>query len=153
MATPSRYNVLPTLIIFLSAISLWLISGFNAPRYQDASVDASFFPTIVSLVMVLLSCLMLYHHIRSNGNRQTTCSDDPLVPSGALLGMLFIAYYVLLIAVVGYLLASFVAFSTYLLALKVKRLSYYIAAWSFVTIIYYLFGEVFVIALPQTMWS
>ncbi|GAL19011.1 hypothetical protein JCM19235_2434 [Vibrio maritimus] len=39
----SRHVIFPSLMIIFGALSLYFISQFAEPRFQDASVDAKFF--------------------------------------------------------------------------------------------------------------
>ena len=44
----NRNIVFPSIVIVLSAIILFVIGQFAEPRFQDASVDAKFFPTVIA---------------------------------------------------------------------------------------------------------
>ncbi|GAK20703.1 hypothetical protein JCM19052_1203 [Vibrio sp. JCM 19052] len=70
----------------------------------------------------------------------------------AIFGIGFLVAYALLIHIIGYLIASLIAFTAYLVFFKVKKPLYYLIAWCFVFGVYYLFGEVFYIALPQGLY-
>lgn len=141
----NRNIVFPSIVIVLSAIILFVIGQFAEPRFQDASVDAKFFPTVIAIGQILLCIALIIQHKLKKSPEQL----DPLVTKMATYAVGFIIGYALLISQIGYLFASLVAFTVYLLFFKVKKPLYYIVAWVFVGCVYYLFGEVFYIALPE----
>ncbi|OBT17213.1 tripartite tricarboxylate transporter TctB family protein [Vibrio sp. UCD-FRSSP16_10] len=145
----NRNVVFPSLIIALSAVILVLIGQFSEPRFQDASVDAKFFPTAIAIAQILICIALLIQHKLKSIKEE----DQPAIFSKmAVFGVAFLIGYALLINVIGYLFASLVAFTVYLILFKVKKPVYYIVAWTFVCGVYYLFGEVFYIALPEGLF-
>lgn len=142
----SRHVIFPSLMIIFGALSLYFISQFAEPRFQDASVDAKFFPSVVAIAIILLSGVLVIQHVVQ---KQLAKEELPIFTKLSLFGLAFLGGYALLIHVVGYLIASFIAFTIYLIVFKVKKPLYYAVAWAFVYGIYYLFGEVFIIALPE----
>jgi hypothetical protein len=76
-------------------------------------------------------------------------NQEPMISRMAIFGAVFLVAYAILISITGYLIASLIAFTAYLIYFKVKKPLYYGVAWTFVFCVYYLFGEVFYIALPQ----
>lgn len=141
----SRNVIFPCLIIALSALILPVIAQFEQPRFQDASVNAQFFPTVIVIMQIVICIALLIQHKL----KKTATNTLPIFSKMALFGVIFLCFYALLISAIGYLYASLVAFTAYLMFFKVKRPLYYIIAWVFVFSIYYLFGEVFYIALPD----
>ncbi len=140
----NRNILFPSLIMVLSLVILFLIGQFDEPRFQDASVNAKFFPTIIAIGQIIICiALIIQQKIKPAFNQGAITSKM------ALIGILFLIGYAFLISLIGYLYASLLSFTIYLIGFKVKNLLYYVVAWSFVFVIYYLFGEVFYIALPQ----
>ncbi|AXT72993.1 tripartite tricarboxylate transporter TctB family protein [Vibrio sp. dhg] len=144
----NRSVIFPSLIIVLSAIILAVISQFEQPRFQDASVNAQFFPTVIVIMQIIICIALLVQYklkkIESNG--------QPILSKMALFGLIFLCCYAVLISIIGYLYASLIAFTIYLVFFKIKKPLYYVVAWVFVFSIYYLFGEVFYIALPDGLF-
>lgn len=142
----NRHVFFPSLVIVCSAIILVLIGQFAEPRFQDASVDAKFFPMVIAIAQVIICiALIVQHKMKSN----KTANEPPVFSRMAIFGAVFLIGYVLLISVVGYLIASLLAFTAYLVFFKIKKPLFYLVAWIFVLCVYYLFGEVFYISLPQ----
>ncbi|UYI50078.1 tripartite tricarboxylate transporter TctB family protein [Vibrio natriegens] len=144
----NRNVIFPSLIIVLSAIILAVISQFEQPRFQDASVNAQFFPTVIAIMQIIICIALLVQYklkkIESDG--------QPILSKMALFGLIFLCCYAVLISIIGYLYASLIAFTIYLVFFKIKKPLYYVVAWVFVFSIYYLFGEVFYIALPDGLF-
>lgn len=144
----NRNVIFPSLIIVLSAIILAVISQFEQPRFQDASVNAQFFPTVIAIMQIIICIALLVQYklkkIESDGK--------PILSKMALFGLIFLCCYAVLISIIGYLYASLIAFTIYLVFFKIKKPLYYVVAWVFVFSIYYLFGEVFYIALPDGLF-
>ncbi|CAH0526132.1 tripartite tricarboxylate transporter TctB family protein [Vibrio hippocampi] len=141
----NRNMIFPSLIIVISAIVLVIISQFAEPRFQDASVDAKFFPTAIAIIQILI-CIALIVQVRI---KKLAANQQPIFSKMAAFGVGFLIAYAVLISVIGYLYASLVAFTAYLIFFKVKKPLFYAVAWAFVFCVYYLFGEVFYIALPE----
>lgn len=141
----NRNVLFPALMIILSAILLVIITQFAVPRYQDASVGAGFFPTIIAIIQIVICCALIIQYKK----KKNPSKEAPLVSRKSIFGVCFVIGYALLISLVGYLIASLVGFTFYLIYYKIKKPLYYVIAWVFVFIIYYLFGEVFVISLPE----
>ncbi|GLS90499.1 hypothetical protein GCM10007916_15660 [Psychromonas marina] len=141
----NRNILFPALIIALSAILLVLISQFPEPRFQDAPVGADFFPAAIAIIQIIICGVLIVQH----KNNKKTVKEEPLLSSKSIFGVVFLIAYAVLISLVGYLLASLIGFTFYLIYYKVKKPLYYIVAWIFVFTIYFLFGEVFVISLPE----
>lgn len=141
-----RNVVFPSLIILISAIAFVLIGQFADPMYQEASVDAKFFPRVIVIAQILLCVtLIIQHKIKD----KQTQKSEPLFSKLSVFGLVFLASYAVLISLLGYLIASLIAFVSYLVYFKVKKPLYYAVAVGFVFGIYYLFGTVFVIVLPE----
>ncbi|GAB7218338.1 tripartite tricarboxylate transporter TctB family protein [Vibrio comitans] len=145
----NRNIVFPSLIIALSAVILVLIGQFAEPRFQDASVDAKFFPTAIAVAQIIICIALLVQHKLKSINTE---AQPAIFSKMAMFGVIFLIGYALLINLIGYLLASLVAFTIYLVLFKVKKPLYYVVAWTFVFGVYYLFGEVFYIALPEGLF-
>jgi hypothetical protein len=141
----NRNIFFPALIIAISAILLVLISQFPEPRFQDAPVGADFFPAVVAILQIIICGVLIVQH----KNKKETVKQAPLISSKSVFGIVFLIGYAVLISLVGYLIASLIGFTFYLLYYKVKKPLYYVFAWVFVFTIYFLFGEVFVISLPE----
>lgn len=141
----NRNVIFPSLIMVLSAVVLAVITQFAEPRFQDASVDAKFFPTAIAILQIII-CIALV--VQSKVKNAATKSS-PIFSRMAVFGVIFLICYAVLISIVGYLYASLIAFTAYLIFFKVKKPLFYLVAWIFVFCVYYLFGEVFYIALPQ----
>lgn len=143
-----RNVVFPSIVILLSAIAFFFIGQFDEPMYQEASVDAKFFPRAIVIGQIILCiALMLQHKAKSKLN--STQETSPIFSKLSIFGLGFLVGYAVLMSFVGYLIASVIAFISYLAYFKVKKPLYYFVAVSFVFGIYYLFGTVFVIVLPE----
>lgn len=141
----NRNVFFPTLMILLSAVILGIITQFSEPMYQDSSVGAGFFPTIVAIIQILICCVLIIQY----KNKKKPAKEAPLLSGKSVFGISFVIGYAVLISLVGYLIASLIGFTFYLLYYKIKKPLYYAIAWIFVFAIYFLFGEVFVISLPE----
>ncbi|PKF63303.1 tripartite tricarboxylate transporter TctB family protein [Psychromonas sp. psych-6C06] len=141
----NRNIIFPALMIIVSMITLVLITQFAVPRYQDASVGAGFFPAIIAIIQVFICCVLIFQYLQKKAHQKET----PLISRESIFGVLFLIGYALLISLIGYLYASLIGFTLYLVYYKIKQPLYYVIAWVFVLSIYYLFGEVFVISLPE----
>ncbi len=141
----NRNVIFPSLIMVLSAVVLAVITQFAEPRFQDASVDAKFFPTAIAILQIII-CIAL---IVQSKVKNAVADSSPIFSRMAIFGVIFLICYAVLISIVGYLYASLIAFTAYLVFFKVKKPLFYLVAWIFVFCVYYLFGEVFYIALPQ----
>ncbi|MGX9417528.1 tripartite tricarboxylate transporter TctB family protein [Vibrio sp. RC27] len=144
----NRNTILPMTVIVISVVLLFLINDFDLPLYRDASVGAQFFPTMIAIIQIIL-CIVLIAKDRMNKEPAEETSSKPIFSKLALYGIIFLLSYALIMQVFGYLIASLVCFTAYLLFLKVKKVSYYVTAWVFVFSVYYIFGEVFFIMLPE----
>lgn len=144
-----RDIVFPGLMIVISAIVLVLISQFDEPHFQDASVNAQFFPSVIAIAQILI-CIALI--VQRKLKAPTENKPLPVFSKMAVFGIGFLIAYASLINLVGYLIASLIAFTVYLMFFKVKKPMYYVIAWAFVFGVYYLFGEVFYISLPQGLF-
>jgi ABC-type xylose transport system permease subunit len=133
-------------MIVLSLVLLMIITQFDAPMYQDAPVGAGFFPAVVASIQILICCVLI---IQYKNKKNKANQEEPLVSSKSIFGITFLIGYAVLISLVGYLVASLVGFTYYLIVNKIKKPFYYLFAWIFVFVIYFLFGEVFVISLPE----
>ncbi len=141
----NRNLVFPSLIIILSAITLVVVSQFAEPRFQDASVDAKFFPAVIAIFQIVICiALIIQSKLKSSPEYQ-----EGIFSKMAWFAVGFLFGYALLIHLLGYLFASLIAFTAYLLFFKVRKPLMYMVAWVFVFSVYYLFGEVFYISLPQ----
>ena len=152
----NRNVIFPSIIIVLSALAFAVITQFDKPMYQDASVDAKFFPMVIVIAQIVICIVLLiqYKYKQSHIEEDSPVSkEEPLVSKMSLFGVAFLIGYALLISVIGYLFASLFAFVFYLLYFKIKKPLYYIVAIVFVLAVYYLFGEVFYISLPEAVWS
>ncbi|MFA0442766.1 tripartite tricarboxylate transporter TctB family protein [Vibrio sp. 10N.286.49.C2] len=141
-----RNIVFPSLMIIFSVLALVVISQFNEPRFQDASVDAKFFPMVVSIAIIIISIALMIQSKLKNSIPQNL---SPVFTKLSIFGFCFLIGYAVLISFIGYLYATLFAFTFYLVAFKITKPLYYLIAWAFVFGIYYLFGEVFVISLPE----
>ncbi|GLR02762.1 tripartite tricarboxylate transporter TctB family protein [Vibrio hyugaensis] len=144
-----RDIIFPCLMIVISAIILVIISQFDKPHFQDASVNAQFFPSVIAIAQIII-CIALIAQRKLKAPLKT--NSLPLFSKMAVFGIGFLIAYAVLINLVGYLIASLIAFTVYLMCFKVKKPLYYLIAWVFVFGVYYLFGEVFYISLPQGLF-
>lgn len=143
----NRDVVFPILMIVMSAMVLAVIPNFTMPSYQqDASVGANFFPTVLAISQIVICIALL---VQRKVNQQDTTDKNPIFSKMSLFGLGFLIGYAVLISLAGYLIASLLAFTLYLAYLRTKKVAYYIVAWVFVFVVYYLFGHVFVISLPE----
>lgn len=145
----NRNIIFPSIIIFLSAVAFAVITQFDKPMYQDASVDAKFFPMVIVIAQIILCLILIFQHI----SKKSKIKEEPLITKMSLFGIFYILGYAILISIIGYLYASLITFLFYLVYFKVKKPLYYIVALAFVLIVYYLFGEVFYISLPEAFWA
>ncbi|MDP5254966.1 MULTISPECIES: tripartite tricarboxylate transporter TctB family protein [unclassified Vibrio] len=139
-------SIFLSLVIAACSCVLFLVTQFEQPRFQDASVDAKFFPSMVAIGQIILCVILL---LQNKWQKRTSDGEADIFSKMSALGVMYIVSYVLLINLLGYLLATLAAFTVYLFALHIRKISYYLVAWSFVAVVYYLFGEVFYIALPE----
>ncbi|MEJ6077331.1 tripartite tricarboxylate transporter TctB family protein [Vibrio sp. 1-Bac 57] len=151
----NRNIFFPSLIILLSLIFLVFISQFPEPRYQDAPVGAGFFPAVIAVLQIIICSVLIFQYKQKQNNQQADkqkqqeTNEIPLVSKHSIFGFTLLIGYAALITLVGYLPASLVGFTYYLVYYRVKKPLYYAIAWIFVFTIYFLFGEVFVISLPE----
>ena len=151
----NRNIFFPSLIILLSLIFLVFISQFPEPRYQDAPVGAGFFPAVIAVLQIIICSVLIFQYKQKQNNQQADkqkqqeTNEIPLVSKHSIFGFTLLIGYAALITLVGYLPASLVGFTYYLIYYRVKKPLYYAIAWIFVFTIYFLFGEVFVISLPE----
>lgn len=141
----NRNIIFPALMIAVSAILLVLINQFPEPRFQDAPVGADFFPAVIAIIQIIICGVLIAQHRSS----KKTVKEAPLLSRKSIFGIAFLIGYAVLISLVGYLLASLIGFTFYLIYYKIKKPLYYVVAWIFVFTIYFLFSEVFVISLPE----
>ncbi|GLO62588.1 hypothetical protein MACH09_30960 [Vibrio sp. MACH09] len=146
---PNRNIIFPSIVILFSALAFAVTTQFDEPMYQDASVDAKFFPMVISIALIVISFILLVQ----SKLEKSSAEQQAIMSKMALFGVAFLIGYALLISVVGYLLASLSAFIFYLLFFRIKKPLYYLVAVVFVLLVYYLFGEVFYISLPQAIWA
>ncbi|MGV3000865.1 tripartite tricarboxylate transporter TctB family protein [Vibrio sp.] len=140
-----RNLTFPFLMILMSIGALIVISQFDKPMFQDASVDAKFFPRVIAFGIIILSCVLMLQSII----QRTKQTLPPIFSKLSLFGVGFLILYASLIYFIGYLAASLIAFTSYLIFLKIKKPMYYVFSTIFVFFVYYLFSEVFFISLPQ----
>lgn len=145
----NRNIFFPGLMIFLSLIFLVLISQFEEPRYQDAPVGAGFFPAVIAIIQIIICSILIIQYKKKQKPQQAPKEEITLVSSHAIFGFTFLIGYAVLITLVGYLPASLIGFTYYLLFYRIKKPLYYVTAWVFVFAIYFLFSEVFIISLPE----
>ena len=141
----NRNIFFPGLMIFLSLIVLVLITQFPEPRYQDAPVGAGFFPTVVAIIQIIICSILITQHVKNKAAKK----EIKLITSHSIFGFTLLIGYAALILLVGYLPASLVGFTYYLVYYRVKKPLYYVVAWVFVFAIYFLFSDVFIISLPE----
>lgn len=151
---PSMFNrdiIFPVLIIIISAMVLAAIPQFTIPSYhqQDASVGAKFFPTVLGIAQILICIALL---VQRKMKKCKTTTSEKIFSKISLFGLFFLVAYAILINLIGYLIASLIMFTFYLVYLKTKKASYYFFAYFFVVVIYYLFSEVFLISLPEGIY-
>lgn len=145
----NRNVIFPSFIITISALAFAVITQFDKPRFQDASVDATFFPMVIVIAQIIICTILIIQHMY----KKSKIKQEPLFTKMSVFGIAYLIGYALLISVIGYLYASLAAFLIYLLFFKIKKPAYYIVAVTFVLVVYYLFGEVFYISLPEPIWS
>ena len=144
----NRDVVFPVLIMLISAITLAFIPQFSVPSYyqKEASVGAKFFPTVLATAQFLICIALLIQYKKSKIKPE---KPEKIFSKMSIFGLVFLIFYGFLIHFLGYLIASLIAFTLYLAYLKNKNLIYYLVAWIFVVAIYYLFGQIFLISLPE----
>lgn len=142
----NRNVVFPSLVILVSLVAFLIIGQFDEPMYQEASVDAKFFPKVIVIGQILLCIGLIFQYLHKNKGSDIA---SPIFSKRSLFGLAFLGGYTLLMSLVGYLIGSLIAFIAYLVYFKVKQPLYYVIAVSFVFGIYFLFGSVFVIVLPE----
>lgn len=141
----NRHIFFPSLVIIISLLILVGVTQFKLPLYQDAPVGAGFFPVVIAIIQIIICGVLIIQH----KNKKQTEKEEPLISKKSIFGILYLLGYTVLITLIGYLLASLVSFTFYLIYFKIKKPLYYAIAWVFVFTIYYIFGEVFYIALPE----
>jgi len=141
----NRHILFPSLIIIMSVLILIGITQFKLPLYQDAPVGAGFFPAVIAIIQIVICTVLMIQHKRTESPGQ----EAPLISKKSIFGIVYLITYALLISLIGYLLASLISFTFYLVYFKIKKPLFYAIAWIFVFAIYYVFGELFYIALPE----
>lgn len=141
----NRHIFFPSLVIIISFLVLVGVTQFKLPLYQDAPVGAGFFPTVVAIIQVLICGVLIIQH----KNKKHHEKEEPLISKKSIFGIVYLISYAVLITLIGYLFASLISFTFYLVYFKIKKPLYYAIAWIFVFTIYFVFGEVFYIALPE----
>lgn len=142
----SKNLAFPIVIIFISIMALFFISQFPTPSYEDSSVSSKFFPSAIAIIQIIIcSFIILGEYI----NRRNKSEDNALFNKYSLFGALFLIAYAALIYVFGYFISTLVAFIIYLFFFKSKNIWYYITALVFTSVVYYVFANVFYVALPE----
>lgn len=141
----NRHIFFPSLVIIISFLVLVGVTQFKLPLYQDAPVGAGFFPAVVAIIQVLICGVLIIQH----KNKKHHEKEEPLISKKSIFGIVYLISYAVLITLIGYLFASLISFTFYLVYFKIKKPLYYAIAWIFVFTIYFVFGEVFYIALPE----
>ena len=141
----NRHIFFPSLIIIVSLLVLVGVTQFQLPLYQDAPVGAGFFPAVVAIIQILICGVLIIQH----KNKKHHEKEEPLISKKSIFGIVYLIGYTVLITLIGYLFASLISFTFYLVYFKIKKPLYYVIAWIFVFAIYFIFGEVFYIALPE----
>ena len=136
----------PIIVIVLSCVALYFISQFSVPSFQDASVTSKFFPSAIAIIQIIICLFIILGEIL---NRKNTSYNTVLFNKYSVFGAVFIISYVVLIYVFGYFIATLTAFIAYLLFFKSRNVKYYITAVLFTSIVYYIFANVFYVALPE----
>ncbi|MDV7103850.1 tripartite tricarboxylate transporter TctB family protein [Vibrio sp. TH_r3] len=144
-----RNVIFPSIVILLSAVAFYLIGHFDEPMYQEASVDAKFFPRVIVIGQIILCLALIFQHRMKAQSNTESQQSNPIFSKLSIFGLGYLVAYAVLMSFVGYLIASLTAFIAYLIYFKVKKPLYYLIAIGFVLSIYYLFGTVFVIVLPE----
>lgn len=142
----NRNIIFPSLMIVFSAFVLFTIHHFDQPQFQDASVNAQFFPAVIAIAQVIICIALIIQH---KLKKTQTSASEAIFSKMAIFGIFYLIIYAIAINILGYLFASLLAFIAYLAIFKVTKPLYYIVATLFVVGVYYLFGEVFYISLPQ----
>jgi putative tricarboxylic transport membrane protein len=86
-------------LILLAGITIFTSRSF--PKAQGADVGAGFFPTILSIILIILSLTLIFSALRKGGH--TTEKTDW---KKAVLAMIFTFFYFLLLNYIGYLIAT-----------------------------------------------
>ncbi|MGB2079882.1 MAG: tripartite tricarboxylate transporter TctB family protein, partial [Vibrio sp.] len=102
-----RSLIFPALMILLSTVALVLIGQFEAPMFQDASVDATFFPKVIAIGIIILSVLIIIQEKIKPSQKDKA----PMFSKMAVFGVIFLIIYATLIHYLGYLIATLTAFT------------------------------------------
>jgi len=142
----SKNLAFPIIIILMSIVALFFISQFPSPSYQDSSVSSKFFPSAIAIIQIIIcSFIIVGEYI----NRKDKKENIPLFNKYSLFGALFLIGYAVLIYLSGYLISTLLAFVIYLLFFRSKNIWYYVTALVFTLVVYYVFANVFYVALPE----
>lgn len=138
--------VFPIVIICVSAVFLFFASQFPSPSFQDSSVSSKFFPSAIAVIQIII-CLCL---IAGELLKRNKASESASVFSKySIFGAAFIIGYAFLIYLLGYLASTLIAFFVYLAFFRNKNIWYYVTGIVFTCVIYYVFVNVFYVALPE----
>ncbi|MCB5161178.1 tripartite tricarboxylate transporter TctB family protein [Marinomonas algarum] len=138
--------LLPSVIIVISVVALYFISQFSVPNFQDASVGSKFFPTAIAVLQIIICFFIILGELLDT---ESESDSAPFLNKYSLFGAVFIIGYATTIYFLGYFLATLLAFGVYLLFFRTKNLYYYLVAIVFTVVIYYVFANVFYVALPE----
>ena len=137
-------------IFFILGI-LILISTYNFKQtlIMDNYLGASFFPRIVSVVLIFLSIVLTLSGWKNKTGEQdgpSVFTKEKLIRPFIVIGELVI--YILLLNISGFCITSVLLFWSILLTSKVNKRSYYIIAPVFIGIVYAIFRYIFLVQLP-----
>ena len=138
----------PVILIFVSAAFLFFANQFQLPSYEgDAGgVSSKFFPSVVAIMQIVICFfIILKEYIDRNKSSERT----PFLNRYSVFGIVFILGYAFSIYLLGYFLSTLISFLLYLVFFKTKNIWYYVTAVLFTCIIYYVFANVFYVALPE----
>ncbi|MBR7890112.1 tripartite tricarboxylate transporter TctB family protein [Marinomonas sp. A79] len=142
--------ILPSVIIVISLVALYFISQFAVPSFQDASVGSKFFPTAIAVIQIIICVCIILGEIFHKDPQQDSA---PLFNKYSIFGAVFIIGYATAIYFLGYLAATLLAFFLYLVFFKTTKRYYYLIAIVFTLVIYYVFANVFYVALPEGLFA
>lgn len=142
-------RILGSVLCLLSIVIYYLSTKFVVGFVIDSGLGADFFPKAISVILFLLSMILI---IKSDKKRdeEAIFTKESLIVGKVVIG--FLAYLVGM-SIMGYLPATIAFLIGMFKFLKVKSNKLiFIYSICFSIFIWYIFGSIFNISLPQGIW-
>lgn len=145
-----KTDIITGIIFFILGISI-LISTYHFKQtlIMDNYLGASFFPRIVSIILIFLSIILIFSGWKNKYNEHDEPSiftKEKIIRPFIVIGALLISIFMLNIT--GFCITSVLLFWSILLISKATKRSYFITAPVFIGIVYFIFRYIFLVQLP-----